>query len=257
MPDRTQALAEALRAEGFRCSAAHDVVTIDAPDGTEAWVLVGADVDGYRCSFVALPEHPADAARAWARWTATVGAAVAAAWSRVEPLEIAAAAPDVAAEPVYEHAHPLSVRIDPGLDAAVIAAQERRFVVVREWEAYGGCEGESLPGPALTWHHWGWDTADQLGVSKGWQALTSLEITEDSLVAVHVRRVLIEAAKREPAPAGVVALDLRGLPVQTIGAVVAELVNAARQAEYPRGGVLLCDSHAAIYLARCVDLHVA
>lgn len=257
--NRAEALAEALRASGYVCAVDHDVVQLVAPEHTAACVRVGASVDGYLCSFAVLPTHAGKDARAWATWTATVREVVFAAWPSVATLEIPAAAPQPPEPPeppretVYDHEWPLFAPVDHGLAHAYQAAsREGRFVVVREWQTWDGPEG-----PRVTWHAWAQAVAAELGAARGWASVEGQEIAASHPAAEHVRRVLCEAARRVEAPGGIVALDMRGLTLATVEAVVRELVAAARSRccdGWTRGGIVLCDAQTALYLNRSVAL---
>ena len=125
--NRASALADALRENGYACEVDHDVVTLAAPEHTEARVFVGVDVDGYLCSFAATQDHErmCDApgqtrvfsARRWTKWASNVRALVAEVWPALESLEIPAAkiVEPVAREPVYEHAYPLHAPVEGAL----------------------------------------------------------------------------------------------------------------------------------------------
>ena len=280
--NRAQALAASLTAAGYSCTVAHDVVQIvDAPEYTEACVRVGSDVDGYLCSFAATREHErmcsahermcsapgrprTFSAEAWADWTLAVRERVAAVWPDVEPSALPSAKPlepPVPARVVYEHDYPRHVRMDGRLeDAYQAAARECRFAVVREWRAWGRSEGDEYDAPRVTWWAWAREVAADLGADKGWATLEAAPVVaDDHPAAPHVRRVLVEAAKRLDTPAGIVALDLRGIGVRTVEAVAIELVAVAQarleRDGWVRCGILICDAHAALYLARCVRLH--
>lgn len=255
MTDRAQALADALRSRRFGARADHDVVRLaDAPEHTEASVRVGADVDGYRCCFVALPEH--DEPNAWAKWTLTVREAVAEVWLDVERFDVPAprpGLPSVPPSPVFAHAYPLGPLVDDRLVHAYQAAtRERTFALVREWLLR-----DDSPAPSLTWHRWAASTAEALGVARGWAGLPA-EVDDMHPAAQHVHRVFAEAAKREPLPGGIVALDLRGLSTALAETLLRALVAAAREraerGEPTRGAVVLCESATALCLARTVPL---
>jgi hypothetical protein len=275
--NRASALADALRENGCVCEVDHDVVTLAAPRHTEARVFVGADVDGYLCSFVASPGHERGvrgSIRAWAEWTASVRRHVAEAWPTLEPLEIPEAKPVEPApleipeakpvEPApleirYEHEYPLWSPVDDALVHAYQGAtRERRFVVVREWRAWGSGEDGGYDAPRVTWHAWAAETAVELGAAKGWESIAGASIDAGHPAAKHVQRVLVEAAKRAEPPRGVVALDVRGLPLDVVEAFVRVLVEAASgrlaQDDQTRGAILLCDSRTAVYLWRSVPL---
>jgi hypothetical protein len=264
--NRAVALAELLRACDFVCEVEHDAVVLVAPKHTEARVFVGANVDDYLCSFTATSEHTtallqhgnSKLARQWANWTASVREHVLQAWSSVEHLPTPPkwSPPPVLRGPVYEHTYPLFVPIEDGfVHAWQVASRERRFVVLQQWQDLDGNAG-----PALTWHAWGYDTAALLGASAGWNALDSLQMPATHPAAGHVRRILCEAAKTVEPPSGIVALDLRGLTLQTCEAIVQTLIEAARErqarGEWTRGAIVLCESITTLYLNRSVSLYI-
>lgn len=276
MLDRAHALAEVLRAAGHVCEVDHDVVIlVDAPKYTEARVHVGADVDGYVCSFAASREHERMceapgrsrefSAKAWANWTLDVRERVAAAWSELETLELPAARPTEpapACEPRYDHEYALWLPVDAALEHAYAAAsRECRFAVVQEWRAWGKYGGEGYDAPRVTWHEWAHEVAADLGVAQGWASVAGQTIDAGHPAAPHVQRVLVAAASHLEAPAGIVALDVRGLTLATVEALVRALVDAARgrflRDGWARGGIILCDYRTATYLGRCVPLHAS
>jgi hypothetical protein len=75
-----------------------------------------------------------------------------------------------------------------------------------------------------------------------------------------VSRILCEAAKTVEPPAGIEALDLRGLTLPTCEAVLAALLDAARvrleRGEWTRGAILVCDPITSLYLNRSVSLYI-
>jgi len=237
----------------------------DAPEYTEARVLVGSDVDGYLCSFVALPEHKhgvRGSVRAWAEWTAVVREHVADAWPGLELLEVPEAKPLEPVPPLeirYEHDHELWLPVDDGIVHAYQGAtREHRIVVVQEWRAWGSTTSGEYDAPRVTWHRWARSVAADLDVAVGWASIEGQTIDAGHNAAEHVQRVLVEAARRVEAPAGIEALDLRGLTFGTVETLVRALVDAARgrysRDESARGAIVLCDRPVAVYLWRSVPL---
>jgi len=170
--------------------------------------------------------------------------------------------------PTPLHDYPLTVAMDGRLAYPVHAAvREQRFPVVHDWRAWGA-KGDihteysgatEYDAPREHWHSWAAGVAADMGAAVGWAKVAHGAVTDGHPASGHVKRVLCEAASRLEPPAGVVALDLRGLGRHLAAAVVEALVAAA-DARLARDGwvrccVLICDPLTALYLDRCVRLY--
>jgi hypothetical protein len=267
--NRAEAMLAALERAGFRGSVDHDLVRLEPPAGL-ACVALGADADGYLVSVTLSGpafEHRATDTQAHRRarkalyaWSMELRNACALAWPGIErypmpdPGPIAPVVP-----PPYEHDYPLWSPVDDALVHAYQGAtREHRIVVVQEWRAWGSGDGgeyscakvcRDVAGPLIPGH---------AGRVVGWAGIEGQTIDAMHPAAAHVQRILSEATRRVETPAGIVALDMRGLTLGTVETFVRALVEdgQARHArgEPARGAIILCDRPTAVYLWRSVPL---